>query len=85
MSIGKPLPLYYTGFKRLFLFAVRSFEEIGRLALSASKVLHTEMRTAVRAHTGELVRAMDGGGVARPVGQKAGLEDGDLDETMEDV
>jgi len=64
---------------------VDRFDELVRLALAASKTLHTEMRTAVRVHTGELVRAMGGNGTARVAGREAALRDDDLDEAMLDT
>jgi hypothetical protein len=54
------------------------FEELVHLALSASKVLHSEMRNAVRTHTGTLVRAMGGCGDDHASGRDAALGDDDI-------
>ena len=53
-----------------------------RLALSASKVLHMEMRAAVRSHTGALVRSMGGSNESRASMRDATLDDDALDEAM---
>jgi len=58
---------------------VDRFEEIFRLACDASKVVHKEMKSAVRARTGALVEAM--GTVSRFA---PGEGTGDLDEAIND-
>ncbi|KAF8579986.1 ribosomal protein S5 domain 2-like protein [Ramaria rubella] len=63
---------------------VDRFEELIRLALSATKVLHTEMRTVVRLQTADLVRTMGKSGVARTIGREVAPAD-DFDEPMQDV
>ncbi|KIJ28171.1 hypothetical protein M422DRAFT_54726 [Sphaerobolus stellatus SS14] len=63
---------------------VDRFEELVRLALKASTVLHTEMRAAIRTHTGDLVRAMGGTGVSRMAGREAAPGGEDVGDTMEE-
>lgn len=53
------------------------FEEIFRLAVDAGKVIHGEMKRAVRNRTDSLVTAMGSSGSKLPPG-------GDLDEQMKD-
>lgn len=64
------------------LYHTLSFEELIRLALQASKVLHTEMRNAVRSRTGELVQAMGGAGISRIAGREAAPGGLEIDDGM---
>jgi len=57
---------------------VDRFEEIFRLACDAGKVVHKEMRRAVKEKTGDLIRAMGGGMVGSNVVHR------DPDEEMRD-
>ncbi|KZT29917.1 hypothetical protein NEOLEDRAFT_1153761 [Neolentinus lepideus HHB14362 ss-1] len=59
---------------------VDRFEEIFRLACEAGKVLHKEMRAAVRERTGVLVAAIG----AAPRGTSAGMDAGDRDVVMDE-
>lgn len=54
------------------------FEEIFRLACDAGKVLHKEMRRAVMARTGQLVRALDVGLADQGVAQKDTEDDQEM-------
>jgi len=63
-------------------FTLTSFEELVRLALKASKVLHVEMRAAVRAHTEDQVRAMGGSGITLVSGPDEISGNDDIDEAM---
>lgn len=61
---------------------VDRFEEIFRLACDAGKVLHQEMRAAVKERTTDLVRAMEGVGI--PAGGGVAKNE-DEDEEMQDA
>ena len=55
------------------------FEEIFRLACEAGKVVHKEMRRAVKQRTGALVHAMGDGSTSSVAGVSRGADDDDND------